>query len=155
MLLTHILHNIRWEEGLRTVVPLLILVFEYFRRFQMGRMFRRANRQETVRYTTPDGEDFIELRSELSKGEVNEILRHAPRGDADVDAGLDFISTFFEKTVVSWSATDEEGNPIPPTVEEYQNLEAGAGQWIDKQLGQHLNKVIGQEVDELEGKPLN
>ena len=121
----------------------------------MSKMFRRANRQETVRYTTPDGEDFIELRAELTKGEVNDILKRAPRGESDVDAGVEFIETFFARTVVSWSATDEEGNPIPPTVEEYRDLEASAGQWIDKQLGQHLNKVIGQEVDALEGKPSN
>jgi len=142
------------REGVNFLLPLLIFI-AFFRRFQMSRMFRRANRQETVRYTTPDGEDYIELRSELSKGEVNEILKRAPRGDGDVDAGLDFISTFFERAIVSWSALDDEGNPIPPTIDEYLNLEAAAGQWIDTQLAQHLNKVIGREVDEQEGKPLS
>lgn len=119
----------------------------------MGRFFRKANREETVRYTTPDGEDWIELRAELSKSEVNEILNRAPSGERDLEGGLRFLEVFFERAMVQWSAEDDNGNPIPPTVEVYRELEAANARWLDDTLGSHLQKIMGHQVDEMEEKP--
>jgi hypothetical protein len=119
----------------------------------MSRFLRRANREETIRYTTPDGEDYVELRAELSKGEVNSILSNAPSGNQDIEGGLAFLELFFERAVVAWSAQDDDGNPILPTVQEYQALEAGAARWLDETLSTHLQEIIGKQVDEAEGKP--
>ncbi len=119
----------------------------------MGKFFRRANREEVVRYTTPDGDDFIDLRAELTKGEVNRVLQHVPTAERDLAGGLEFLESFFEASIVRWSLTDEEDNPVPPTVDEYRDLEASGARWIDEQLSTHMSKIMGRQVDDAEGKP--
>lgn len=118
----------------------------------MGNFFKKARTDTTTRYFTPDGDDYIDLRAELSKAEANQILSASPTGERDIEGGLAFFEHFFAKTIVGWSFVDEEEHPVPPTIENYRSLEASAARWIDEQLGTHLNKTLGAKVEELEGK---
>lgn len=118
----------------------------------MSNFFRRANSSEVTRYSTPDGEDYISFKAELSKAEANRILSHAPRENDSLEKALTFIETFFDEAVVDWSWVDDEGNKIPPSVPMYRELESGAGRWVDDQIGTHIQKTIGRHVEKLEGE---
>lgn len=115
--------------------------------------FRRADANEVERYTTPDGEDWVDLRKEFSKSEVNKIITTSPKSNDDIGGSLSFVERFAEMAVVGWSAVNEKGEPIKFTVEEYRKLAASAGQWLDRTLIEHLQKTIGGEVDAKEKKP--
>jgi hypothetical protein len=115
--------------------------------------FRRARIHETIRFETPGGEDYVELRAELSKGEINRLFAAAPRNQDDMDAAISFAERFAELAVVDWSMTDENGNKVPFSLEEYHKLAPEPAQWLDKILVEHLQRIVGKEVEELEGKP--
>jgi len=115
--------------------------------------FRRAKLHETVRYETPDGGDWVELRAELSKGEMNKIALSAPRNTEDMERNLAFVERIAELLIVDWSMTDEDGNKIPFSLEEYRALAPEPSQWLDSTLSQHFVAMTGKVVEELEGKP--
>lgn len=121
----------------------------------MSNFFKKARTDKVDRYIAPDGENWIELRAELSKAEANRILEHSPSSERDIRGGLSFYEYFYESTIVRWSATDEEGSPIAATVEAYRELEATVARWIDETLTKHLSKTLGSKVEELEGKSNN
>lgn len=115
--------------------------------------WKSANRAETIRYTAPDGEDWIDMRAELSKGEVNKLIVASPKGAEDTAGSLSFIEKFATIAIVDWSNTDEKGKSVPFTLDAYYGLGVEAAQWLDKTLSEHLQKTMGAEVEELEGKP--
>lgn len=120
-------------------------------------LFRRADRGATETYyfgdeALGDERDYIRVRASLSKGEANDILSQAPTGERDIKGGLAFLENFFTKVIVEWSMKDEEGEPIPPTLEEYRSMEAAGARMIEEKLSQHLNKLIGREVEKAEGE---
>lgn len=117
--------------------------------------FRRANESEVERVPTPDGEGFVDLKAEFSKGEVNKIIMNAPKSQDDIAGSLQFIERFAEIAVLDWSMTDEKGNKVPFSIQEYRRLHADAAKWLDQTLAAHLQKTIGKDVEELEGKPAN
>lgn len=117
--------------------------------------FRRANAEDVIRYTTPDGEDWIDLRKEFSKAEVNKIILSSPKANDDLAGSLSFVERFAEMAVVSWSMVDDKGKEVKFTVEEYKKLAAESSQWLDKTLVEHLQKTIGREVEDQEKKPSN
>lgn len=124
----------------------------------MGSLFKRADLGATDTYTfgeDGDGQDFIRVRSSLSKGEANAILGAAPTGERDIQGGLKFLEMFFEKVVVEWSLTDEKGKPVQPTIEEYRGMDASGARLIEEKLAQHLNKVLGREIEKAEGESLS
>lgn len=123
----------------------------------MGNLFRLADKGAVETYYFGDEElgddrDYIRVRSSLTKGEANEILSTAPTQERDIKGGLAFLERFFKEVVIEWSLKDEEGVPIPPTVENYRNMEAAGARLIEDKLGQHLNKLIGREVEKAEGE---
>jgi hypothetical protein len=123
----------------------------------MGSLFRLADKGATDTYYFGDEElgderDFIRVRSSLTKGESNEILSIAPTQERDLKGGFAFLEKFFKEVIVEWSLTDEEGAPLPPTVENYRNMDAAGARLIEEKLGQHLNKLIGREVEKAEGE---
>lgn len=126
----------------------------------MGKFLRLANKQETRRYFYEvDGEmtdEFIDLRTQLTKAEASTLLKFAPRKEDDLEGGLRFIERAFNDIVEGWSLTteDENGNEISvePSVEVYQQLDAAAAAWIDRSVGQHLRSVLGSEAEGAEGK---
>lgn len=118
----------------------------------MSLSFKPARTDTTIRYTTPDGENFVEYRAELSKAEANRILGVSPTGERDISGGLNFFRYFFGACCTGWSVTDHEGSPMAPTVENYDRLPADVGRWIDEQSGKHLNATLGASVEETEKK---
>jgi len=117
--------------------------------------FRIADPNETKRIETPDGEDFLELKVEFSKSEINKVILAAPKAQDDIKGGLNFIERFFEVAVTGWSMKDAKGEPVKPSVKVYQELHNDAAKWIDEQLAEHLKSTIGKDVEEVEGKPLS
>lgn len=117
-------------------------------------IFRRADKDRTIRYTTDDGEDWIELRAEFTKKEMRQIFSVAPVGDqaTDVDANFNFIETLFDKCVIDWSFEREDGTHVKPSVAEYHELVSEAAQWIDIKLGEHFRHLVGADLEELEGE---
>lgn len=141
---------------------------------------KKVNKKETIRYETEDGEDFIELRAGLTKGEVNQIMLVAPTQNtkpvldedgvpktdelgnpimvsvdpkADMEGGLKFLERFLEVCLVAWSMTDEDGNPVAPSVAAYRELSPEAGAWVDGELNKHISTVMGRRTASIEGKP--
>ena len=141
---------------------------------------KKVNKKETIRYETEDGEDFIDLRAGLTKGEVNQIMLAAPTQNtkpvldddgvplkddmgnpvlvpadpkADMEGGLKFLERFLDVCLTGWSMTDEDGNPVPPSVEAYRELSPEAGAWVDGELNKHIQTVMGRRTADVEGKP--
>lgn len=116
-------------------------------------IFRRADKGAKVRYTTDDGEDFIEMRSEFTKKEMREIFAVAPVGEMqqNVDANFNFIETLFDKCVTDWSF-ERDGQPVKPSIAEYHELISEAAQWVDQKLGEHFQRMVGADLVELEGE---
>lgn len=120
-------------------------------------LFKRADTGATEQYFFGEEgteQDYITVRSSLTKGESNEILSNAPSGERDIKGGLAFLERFFEKVMIDWSMVDDDGKPVKPTVAEYRKMEAGGARLIDEQLGKHLNKVLGREIEQAEGESL-
>jgi hypothetical protein len=117
-------------------------------------IFRRADKDATVRYTTDDGEDFIEMRAEFTKKEMRQLFSVAPTGDKanDVDANFTFIEALFDKCVLDWSFERADGTHVKPSVAEYHELVSEAASWIDVKLGEHFRHLVGADVEELEGE---
>lgn len=107
---------------------------------------RFANTEETKRYETPDGDEYIDLRAEISKKEATSLLKFAPKKEDDLDGGLRFIEKAFNDLIVAWSLD------APTNVESYQKLDAAAATWIDRTVGNHLRSVLGTEAEAAEGK---
>lgn len=119
----------------------------------MSKFLRLANTEETKRYTHDNGEDYLDLRAQITKKEANALIKFAPRKDEDLDGGLRFLEKAFGDLIVGWSLEDEEGNPIKPSIQVYEQLESSAASWIDRTVGQHLRGVFGNDAEEAEGKP--
>lgn len=146
----------------------------------MGSFLKKVNKKETIRYETEDGLDYMELRAQLTKGEVNQIMLAAPLGQAkkavldengmpklddkgeailestdvkgDMEDGLKFLERFLEMCLVSWSVTDENDQPVAPSVESYRELSPEAGAWVDGELNKHIQATIGKKAADVEGK---
>lgn len=115
--------------------------------------FRRADVTDVIRYSTPDGEDWVDLRKEFAKAEVNKIILSSPKANDDLAGSLSFVERFAEMAVVSWSMVDDNGKEVKFTMDEYRKLAAEASQWLDRTLVEHLQKSIGREVEDEEKKP--
>ena len=111
----------------------------------MGKL-RLANVEESRRYTTEDGEDYLDLRAQITKREASSLLKFAPRKEDDLDGGLRFIEKAFADLIMGWSL------PVEPTADNYNLLDAAGASWVDRTVGQHLRTVLGSEAEEAEGK---
>lgn len=101
--------------------------------------------------------DWIEARSEISKGTFKKIMQLMPQKelrDTKDDKqtltltqgeAVEYQSALFGALVVAWSLPD------PPTVEAYERLENESASVIDKALGEHFGK-LSPSKEEL-GKP--
>lgn len=119
----------------------------------MSGFFKRANTEDVVRYETPDGEDWIEMRADFSKGEVNKFAVAFPTEEKDRQGQLTFVERFAEVAVVRWSMLDERGQEVGFSVTEYRRLNSEAGQWVETTLLEHMQRTLGKQGDEAEGKP--
>lgn len=117
----------------------------------MSSIFRKANVEEVIRYEHENGEDWLELRSDLSKKEVAKLMRAAPtqqKDDSpDIEGGLNFMREFFAITAVAWTGGDKK-----PSVQDYDDLSYEIAQWVDTELGKHFQATIGSKAEDDEKK---
>lgn len=122
----------------------------------MGSFFKLANKEDVVRYETPDGEDFISFREQLSKGEWKRIIKKAPvkQGEEEVsiEQALGYQDLFFMSLAVEWSVLDDEGNKTTPSIELFDALPTSAAEWIEEKLKIEIEKHFGKHVKRLEEK---
>jgi hypothetical protein len=113
--------------------------------------FTVANAQDVSRIVAPNGEDWLEIKADFSKSDVNKLMLAAPRSGEDLKVSLDFVDRFFEIAVMGWSMVDEKGEAVKPSLTVYKQLSNEPAKWIDEQLGKALDELLGREVEE-EGK---
>lgn len=108
-----------------------------------SKFLRPVDKTVTKRYEHESG-DWVDLRQNLSKREVNAILRVMPAdaingttgeksGAEMVDVLTSVAETLFTNLVVGWSVDDS------PSVETYLSLPSDAAGWVDKILFEHFN----------------
>lgn len=120
----------------------------------MGSLFKKADREATITHTFgDDGEnsDYIRLRSSLSKSEANEIIKHVPTEQRDLEGYINLLERLFEIVVVAWSM-EEKGKPVTPSVENYREMDAEGAALIDEKLRDVLSGLFGQRTEKLEGE---
>ena len=132
----------------------------------MGSKLRRADRIATKRYEEDD--DFVVCRTELTRGEMNELFRYfptnietrdsadgkAPRVDREAAAqGIVFMEHFFELVVKQWSLEDLDGTAMAVTVENYRELTFEGAKFVDDILNKHLQEMMNQNNAEGESIP--
>ncbi len=109
----------------------------------ISKFLRPVDKTITKKYEHESG-DWIELRQNLSKREVNAILRVMPadivNGDSQQKSGSEMVDvltsvseTLFTNLVVGWSVDDS------PNVDTYLSLPSDAANWVDKILFEHFN----------------
>ena len=116
----------------------------------------RADTQATKTIMHDDGENFIVVRTNLTKAEANRLMEHSPTRE-DVDnrmiKTIELIEASMEVFVTDWSVEDDDGNKIVPTIASYRELPASIGAWIDQQVQKEVSVAMGVDVEEAEGKP--
>ena len=108
----------------------------------VSKFLRPVDRTLTKKYEHESG-DWLELRQNLSKREVNAILRVMPAdaingvdsksGAEMVDVLTSVAETLFTNLVVGWSVDNS------PSVDTYLSLPSEAANWVDKILFEHFN----------------
>lgn len=115
--------------------------------------FKPANLSSSTEYRTPDGEDYLLLRDELAKTEVNNLYVDSPAGDDDRRGQISFIESLMELMIVGWSYRDENGNERPFDVVIYRQLNAQVTAWMEKTVNDHFRKATGADAENVEKKP--
>lgn len=112
-----------------------------------------ADQSATKRYTHEQG-DWIEVRENLTKAEMNYLLRVTPDSMIEPDQSSNIAvlkdapgmaEHLFKMCVVGWSLD------VEPTVENYLALDPQPGAWIDGVLYGHINGM--NLTKEEQGKP--
>lgn len=89
-----------------------------------------------------DDTDYIEVKSDLSKREFNELAANMPTNIGEDGKGLSlgdatkFQGYLFTALVVGWSLDEK------PTTEAYEGLSAEAAQTIDEKLAEHFESLL-------------
>jgi len=115
--------------------------------------FKRADTASTTEFRTPDGEDYLLLRDELAKSEVNNLYVDSPAGDEDRRGQISFIEELMQLMIVGWSYRDENGNEVPFDVFIYRELDAQVTSWMEKTVNEHFRKATGADTEDVEKKP--
>jgi hypothetical protein len=112
----------------------------------MGNFLRLASRKTTTLDLGEGGE--LVVKTDISKGDFEALLARLP-----VDMGGDdgtgftpleadnFTTGVFAMLVKGWNATDEDGNPVDPTVENYLQLPREATAILDAKLLEYFNSL--------------
>lgn len=126
-------------------------------------LLKFANKDEVVRYSSEDGDDWIDLRSTLTKGEMNSLFNSMPdsivqqamvEDDDKEQLGAVFIVrdapqlsiALFEAYAKAWSLDE------PCTVASYLDLSPEAASWVDEQVMEHSQNA-DKRMTSAEGKP--
>jgi len=119
----------------------------------MGNFLRLASRKTTTLDLGEGGE--LVVRTDISKGSFNALLARLPQDMSGSDNQFtpleadNFTTGVFGMLVTGWNATDEDGNPVDPTVENYLQLPREVTSVIDEKLLDYFN---GLSVSEPEKK---
>lgn len=104
----------------------------------------RLASKETKRIALEGGDnDYIEVKTDVSKRDFNRLLQVIP----NIEDGLtpatmsDFTDFLFDLLVVGWSLVDENGAPVPTTLENYNELSRDAALAVDAALVEHFNSL--------------
>jgi hypothetical protein len=102
----------------------------------------------------PLGEDWIEVRQEISKGTFRAIMQSMPQKELDTSKGkgqslrltqgeaVDYQVALFQSLVIGWSL------PAEATVENYLRLDQESGNAVDAALAEHFTQLT-PSTDEL------
>lgn len=107
----------------------------------MSNFLRLADLNATTRIVHDNGEDWIEVRSNLSKKDMDNILRSLPASMVNGGTNVDFrdvsemAHVLFDTLMVGWSIE------APCTFENYQALDSQAAQWVDTKLFEHFSAL--------------
>jgi hypothetical protein len=113
-------------------------------------ILRIADITATTRIEHESG-DWIEVKSNLAKRDINAILLALPpevlQGGSEFsyEAAVGSAEALFSALVVGWSLD------MPPTVESYLSLTGDGAAWIDSSLYTHFNSLTMSEDER--GKP--
>jgi hypothetical protein len=122
----------------------------------VGKLFKLANAEATDTYyfggEEEEDRDGIRVRSSISNNEAHQMLKHVPTDTGNVEGGLQFIERIFDKVIVAWSLTDEQGNVMEPCAESLRRMDASGARQIEDKVAQHFNKLLGREVEKAEGE---
>ena len=117
----------------------------------MGNFLRLASRKTTTLDLGEGGE--LVVRTDISKGSFNALLARLPQDMDGENANFtpleadNFTTGVFGMLVVGWNATDEDGNPVDPTVENYLQLPREVTTVIDAQLLEYFNNLSVSETE--------
>lgn len=117
--------------------------------------FQLANNEEVIRFETEDGQDWIEVKADLSKAEFNKLALAGPSSADDRAGGLTFMDKVVQTFMRDWSFKDAEGNAVEFDMRLYKNLQVGPANWISGKCMEHFNNLTKIEVEDAEGKPEN
>ena len=119
----------------------------------MSNFLRLASTDSVTRIAHEGDEDWIEVRSNLSKKDMDGILRSLPKsltsgarnadGTTTFDIGdaSDMAYSLFKTVMVGWSLE------IPCTFENYLALDSEPAQWIDGKLYEHFASLQTSQVE--------
>lgn len=116
----------------------------------MGNFFRLASIDEIKRIDTEEGDDWIDVRANLSKKTMDNIIRLLPdsitsqrqddEGNVTVNIGdaTDMAYALFKALVVDWSLVDANNAKVACSFDNYLALDPAPAQWIDGKLYEHF-----------------
>jgi len=105
-------------------------------------VLRRASEQVDTVYLDDEKEDFLLLKSEVSKREFNRIAAAMPRSSEDatemsLSEAMEFQGFLFDALVVGWSLSEGK-----PTLEDYHSLSAAAANAVDLKVAAHFEGLV-------------
>src|SRR5687768_10541634 len=106
---------------------------------------------EVQRLDLGDG-DFLEVRSDLSKRQFNELMAFMPDRPVSQESGLTpsegikFTSGLFASLVTGWSLSE------PATVDNYEALESASASAVDAALIEHFGKLSPTDDERLKAE---
>jgi hypothetical protein len=122
----------------------------------MGNFFQLVSRKTTV-LTFDEGGELV-VKTDISKGDFNALLARLPTDMGGDDNGFtpleadNFTTGVFAMLVTGWNATDADGNPVDPTVENYLQLPRDVTAIIDAKLLDYFNSLSVTEADKSKSK---
>lgn len=98
-----------------------------------------------------EGEDFVEVRLEISKRDFNRFIAYMPGREVSVETGINATEAvelqkgMFEALVVGWSL------PEPATIAAYESLENEGATAIDTAVAEHFKSMTPSKQEEKVG----
>lgn len=101
-----------------------------------------------------DGEDWVKVRTDVAKRDFNRFIAFLPGREMSDDDKLtapeavELQNGMFELLVVGWSMVEEDGTPVPATLDEYLALSNDASQALDTALAEHFKSLQPTKAEE-------